>query len=132
ARMDGGLGAGVVDTSDINDFFRRHGYSRGDYNLDGEVDGLDWSVYHETYGRTKTSFKLGAGDVDGVVDSGDCSIWDTRQSEDSVTAEAPELVVWLRPADASTDVEFASSEHTTLSGPTLSIQNTPDLVLQEF
>ncbi len=132
ARLDGGLGDGVINTNDVSDFFRRHGYSQGDYNLDGEVDVLDWSIYEENYGRTNARFQLGDGNFDGVVNSADYAIWYDRQAEDNVTAESPELVFWLRPTDATTDVEFASSEHTTEEGPTLEIANTPDLVLQDF
>ncbi len=140
ARTDGGLGDGTIDTSDITDFFRRHGFSQGDYNLDETVqdnqdfgiDGLDWAVYQANYGLTNAKFSQGDGNFDGVVGDEDFDIWLGLLDEDSLTPEEPEIVFWVRPKDTTTDIEFASQEHATLSGPTLVIEEQPDLALNKF
>lgn len=140
ARTDGGLGDGTVDTSDITDFFRRHGYSQGDYNLDGTVqdnentgiDGYDWAVWNANYGLTNAKFTQGDGNFDGVVDADDYDIWFDRKGEDNLTPEIPEVTVWVRPEDTTTDIEFAAQEHTTLDGPTLVVNEQPDLALNKF
>ncbi len=139
-RLDSGLGNGTIDTADIADFFRRHGYSQGDYNLDGTVqdnedsgpDGLDWAVFNANYGVENARFSQGDGDFDGVVDMDDYNLWYNAKSEDNVSAEEPEIVLWVRPQDETTDIEFAAQEHATLDGPTLSIETQPDLALNKF
>ncbi len=140
ARTDGGLGDGAIDTGDIADFFRRHGYSQGDYNLDGTVqdnedsglDGLDWATWHANYGLENARFTQGDGNFDGVIDNLDYNVWLSRKSEDILTAEEPEIIVWVRPEDSTTNIKFASQEHATQDGPTLVVTEQPDLALNKF
>jgi len=140
ARSDGGLGDGMVDENDIADFFRRHGFSQGDFNLDGTVqdnqdstvDGLDWAIYQSNFGLTNARFGQGDGNFDGVVDSDDFDVWNNAKLEDNLTPVTPEVVFWLRPGDSTTDLEFASQEHLTLDGPTLEITEQSDIVLDRF
>ena len=140
ARTDGGLGDGAVDTSDISDFFRRHGFSQGDYNLDGTVqddqdsgiDGLDWAVFNANYGLKNARFSQGDGNFDGVVGDEDFDIWFDRQGEDNLTPAEPEIVFWVRPEDSTTDIEFGSQEHVAIIGPTLVVEEQPDLALNKF
>ena len=140
ARTDGGLGDGTLDTNDIADFFRRHGFSQGDYNLDGTVqdnqdsglDGLDWAVFNANYGLKHARFSQGDGNFDGVVDDDDFDIWFNRQGEDNLTPVEPEIVFWVRPEDATTDIEFGSQEHFAFIGPTLVLEEQPDLALNRF
>ncbi len=140
SRVDGGLGNGTVDTADIEDFFRRVGYSRGDYNLDGTVqdnedsgiDGLDWAVFNANYGVKNARFSQGDGNFDGEVGLGDYDVWFNHKGEDNVTAEQPELVLWIRPEDTATEITFAAQEHATLDGPTLVVEEQPDLALNKF
>ncbi len=140
ARTDGGLGDGTIDTGDIADFFRRHGFSQGDYNLDGTVqdnedsglDGLDWATWHANYGLENARFTQGDGNFDGVIDDLDYNIWLSRTSEDNLTAEEPEIIVWVRPEDSTTNIKFASQEHATQDGPTLVVTEQPDLALNKF
>ncbi|MCA9233020.1 MAG: hypothetical protein KDA57_20405, partial [Planctomycetales bacterium] len=141
ARNDGGLGDGVIDTADIADFFKRLGYSQGDYNLDGTVqdeddwgvDGLDWAVYQANLGMKNARFGQGDGNFDGKVDSSDFEVWSNRINnplEDNVSAEIPELVFWLRPT-ANSSLEFASKD-SAADGPKLVIAQQPDLVVNKF
>ncbi len=140
ARTDGGHGDGTIDTGDIADFFRRHGFSQGDYNLDGTVqdnedsglDGLDWATWHANYGLENARFTQGDGNFDGVIDNLDYNVWLSRKSEDNLTAEEPEIIVWVRPEDSTTNIKFASQEHATQDGPTLVVTEQPDLALNKF
>ncbi|QDU58543.1 putative deoxyribonuclease RhsB [Aeoliella mucimassa] len=136
-RNDGGYADGDIDSDDVDDFFRRHGVSRGDFNQDGSVDALDWSIYQASYGTSSVELpnaRFGQGDAtfDGFVNEADFDVWNARQGETGLVAESPELMFWLRPADTNTLVYFTASQPTGPDGPTLSNTTAPDLVLNEF
>ena len=124
-------GDGVVDYDDVAPFFKRFGYSQADFNLDGIVDGIDFSVWQANFG-TGTNFAQGDADIDGDVDGSDYLFWLGNVGNTPQQPETPELMVWLRPEDTLTNVEFAASEHGTVDGPTLEVTPADDLILNDF
>jgi RHS repeat-associated protein len=137
ARTDGGLGDGSIKTDDVSDFLRRFGRSAGDFNLNGTVDGTDWSIYQSSYDTSKIPLpnaRFGQGDAnfDGIVNAADFPIFDAEDGSTGLTPITPELMLWLRPVGTTSGVVFASQEHSTLASPTLEIANIPDLVINDF
>lgn len=66
---------GQVTVADQAYFFGRHGIDEGNYNLDGSVNGSDYSIWSANLGRSVERYTQGDGDFDGVVTQADYSVW---------------------------------------------------------
>jgi hypothetical protein len=54
----------------------------GDYNGDGKVDAADYTVWHDSLGRTGTGLAAD-GNGNGLVDFGDYDVWNTNYGNHS-------------------------------------------------
>ncbi|WP_146584948.1 hypothetical protein [Posidoniimonas polymericola] len=94
---------GIVENIDAGFFAERlfDALQPGDYNLDGVVDGADYTVWRDNQGSTTNL--LADGNLNGVVDSGDLLVWRQNFGEGvqvgsarSTTAPEPGLLwSWL-------------------------------------
>ena len=95
------------------------GEFQGDYNLDGVVDQVDYTVWRNNLGSTTN---LDAdGDHSGVVDAGDYYVWKDNfgaiQSAFESLASSPEpTATWSSSNDTPTAALAATSSGTTTSG----------------
>jgi hypothetical protein len=47
----------------------------GDFNLDGQVDALDYVVWRKNFGHTGANFLQGDATFDGVIGLDDLQVW---------------------------------------------------------
>ncbi len=135
-RLDGN-GDGLVSAADVIPFFRRHGVSRADFTLDGEVDGADWSRFEANHNQPTTLFLQGDATFDNQVNSDDADVWSDLvglPSEDDLTP-APWLMLKVydvTPAGEGTTI-YGSSENSNVNfHPKLNITTSPKLSLTDF
>ena len=82
----------------------------GDYNLDGVVDGADYTVWRDTLGSNVPAYSSADGDGDGFVDEDDFTLWRANFGEtggasglgSTATAMLPEQT-----PERTTDAAFA-------------------------
>jgi hypothetical protein len=116
-----------LDVNDLEKMFLRHGVPRGDYTLNGSVDGADYSRWQANYGRsidTSTGgFTSADGNFDGSVDNGDYVAWNNSNGQSSVSPLNPQVTFRIAPASPTTDgyAEYASKDQAALLKPTLNI-----------
>ncbi len=129
---------GSISSGDAGAFFRRLGFSLGDYNLNGTVDnnqggvnGYDWAIYQSNYGLANARFTQGDGNFNGVVDAGDFHVWVASTYQDNLEPEVPELGLHLFGVDSSIALTIVSEEAST-NKPTLVIDAMHDLAVNEF
>lgn len=72
----------------------------GDFNLDGQVDVADLSVWATGFGATDTYFQFGDADLNGQVDVADLSVWATHFGQTPADYAAPMVVVAISSAIA--------------------------------
>ncbi|MCA9238545.1 MAG: hypothetical protein KDA37_00020, partial [Planctomycetales bacterium] len=87
---------------------------QGDYDIDGDVDQDDYTVWRDNYG---SNLLLAAdGNGNGIIDAGDYTIWRDAFAAASLTASAEAPSAVQEPAVASATATVANDPVTT-SGP---------------
>jgi RHS repeat-associated protein len=130
-RMDA-FANGILNYNDVNVVMDRLGVSLGDFNQDDQVDLNDYSHWQANYGLSGATFRDGDANFDGQVDDADHDEWHDRQAEDNLAPQFVEVVYMLSAGTEYTDIEIASSEHTTVNGPQLVIERSADIDVTQF
>jgi len=116
---------GVVDDNDADAFLKRTGTAQGDYNLDGVVDIIDFSIFESNFLQAAT-FLGGDGDFSGLVSNEDFYVWNTAFGESAVssTPKDPVVTFLVTPTGSSgvSSVDYASQEHTSSPAPKLNVE----------
>src|SRR5262249_11043782 len=67
---------GVVNIEDVKTLITKDFRTvAGDFNLDGQVDGLDYVVWRKNLGHTGANFLQGDATFDGTIGMDDLQIW---------------------------------------------------------
>jgi hypothetical protein len=67
---------GVVNIDDVKTLITKNVRTvAGDFNLDGQVDGLDYVVWRKNLGRTGANFLQGDATFDGTIGTDDLQVW---------------------------------------------------------
>ncbi|MCA9188381.1 MAG: hypothetical protein KDA99_22290, partial [Planctomycetales bacterium] len=124
----------VIDVSDVDAFFVRHGLARGDYNLDGSVGGADWTVWQDNFNKVDAKFQEGDGNFNGVVDAADYAVWYDNVGVTVVPSVpmASFQVSETSPAGPLSVVKYATSEASTSTYPVLTLTSFPDAIIKDF
>jgi CubicO group peptidase (beta-lactamase class C family) len=60
----------------------------GDFNRDGEVDGIDYNLWQSTFGQAVSPGTAADGNSNGLIDAADFTLW-----RDHATSEPPSSIV---------------------------------------
>lgn len=98
--------------TDASDYFLaadRLGFLKGDFNIDGVIDGYDYSLWQENYGRSASLLQHGDGNADGITQTADYTVW--RDGEGKAHGSPlPTAITFRVTADSSTEIAFDSTE----------------------
>lgn len=116
---------GAITQTDASWMLLRHGVPMGDFNLNGVVDGSDYSVWSSHFGASLTlstgGFTAGDASFDGSVDTADFAMWRFTENQTSATPKTAEITFRIAPTTPEVEgsVEYASTDDGDLPGPTL-------------
>lgn len=123
---------GIVNYQDGKSFMNRLGAVRGDFNLDGVADILDYSLWRSNFNQTAT-FSQGDGSFSGVADAADYTVWAATIDDIYSGPTDPFATLAISPVGTSqSSVEYASKDHNTLAGPTLNVEFGSQVNLTSF
>jgi hypothetical protein len=79
----------VLPSATEGGIFDVRSLSQGDFDIDGDVDAADYSIWRSSYGAAGEPFAEADGNGNGVVDAGDYVIWRNSFQDGEMNLKVP-------------------------------------------